>query len=296
MNKKESHTRVRKVIMFRASTLLFGVTTLLLVFGNSESRAQMPGYKYQAKITPEGKAFVVVAQPDAQAGYVGVLGNGNVIEVLQKKDDWLEVLLSFGRKGWVQYLPTGPDWQWELISLGMVAKPEPASIPTLAAERQPPSAPLPNREQQPEKREGAYEDLLRRVLALEKRVLTLEAKALTAATPSSAAPIVVIAKPSGQEVEEAVHAYLKREVPISWVGNLMGGDNAQVDLVEVKATGVYNEQQRYWPMRIRCIGTCRLRDPFNSGRTATFDRIGEFVLYKDDYGEWKAELRDGLFQ
>jgi hypothetical protein len=225
-----------------------------------------------------------------------VIGNGNVIEVLQKKDDWLEVLLPFGRKGWVQYLPTGLDWQWELISLGPVSKPEPASTPAPIAERQTPSAPLPTREQPPEQRENAYEDLLRRVLALEKRVLTLEAKALTSAPASSAAPVVVIAKPSDQEVEEAVRAYLKREVPISWVGNLMGGENAQADLVEVKATGVYNEQNRYWPMRIRCIGSCRLRDPFNSGRIATFDRVGEFVLYKDDYGNWKAELKGGLFQ
>jgi hypothetical protein len=65
MNKKESHTSVRQAIMVRVSTFMFGVTTLLFVFGNSASRAQTPGYKYQAKITPEAKAFVVVAQPNA---------------------------------------------------------------------------------------------------------------------------------------------------------------------------------------------------------------------------------------
>ncbi len=296
MKKKISSANALQGRIACSPTMLLGAITLLLVFGNSASRAQMPGYKYQAKITPEGKAFVVVAQPYPESGYVGVLGNGNVIEVLQKKDNWLEVLLPFGRKGWVQYLPTGVDWQWDLISLGAVAKPEPVSSPAPPEENKTPNTSPPAREPQPEQNARAYEDLLRRVLALEKRVLLLEAKALTAATPSSVAPVVVIAKPSNEEIEEAVRAYLKREVPISWVGNLMGGENAQVDLVEVKDTGVYNDQQRYWPMRIRCIGSCRLRDPFNPGRIATFDRVGEFVLFKDDYGKWKAELRGGLFQ
>lgn len=264
---------------------------LLLGFSSAISHAQVPGYKYQAKITPEGKAFVVVAQPDAQSAYVGVIGNGNVIEVLQKKDEWLEVVLSFGKKGWVQYLPTGIDWQWDFISLGAVVKPEPASSPSHPAES--PSLPPPQRSEQ---REGGYDELLQRILALEKRVQALEAKALVAAAPSSAAPVYVIPKPSATEIDEAVRAYLKREVPISWVGNLMGGENARVDLVEVAAMGIYNEQNKYWPMRLRCIGDCTLRDPFNPGRVVTFDRVGEFVLYKDDYGKWKAELKGGLFQ
>ncbi len=237
--------------------------------------------KYRAKFTPAMHKFLILERSDVLSPMVTTLKDGDTLVVMEQKEgEWYYLTLASGKKGWVKFSSGAPDVKWELVPLS-----------TQSEENKTSNSP---RTQQPEQNSYIYEELFRRVLALEKRVSALEAKALTAATATP--PIAVLAKPSDQEVEEAVRTYLKREVPISWVGNLMGGENAEVDLVEVKTTGVYNEQQRYWPMRIRCIGSCRLRDPFNPGRIVTFDRVGEFVLYKDDYGKWKAELKGGLFQ
>lgn len=237
--------------------------------------------KYRAKFTPATHEFLILERPDMLSPMVTTLKNGDTLVVIEQREDaWRYVTLASGKKGWVRLSSRAFEVKWELVPLS-----------TQPEENETPNSP---REPQPEQKSYLYEELLKRVLALEKRVSVLEAKALTATT--AAPPIAVLAKPSDQEVEEAVRIYLKREVPISWVGNLMGGENTEVDLVEVKTTGVYNEQQRYWPMRIRCIGSCRLRDPFNPGRIVTFDRVGDFMLYKDDYGKWKAELKGGLFQ
>ncbi len=236
---------------------------------------------YRAKFTPATHEFFIRETPDMLSPLVTTLKDGDILVVMeQREDEWRYVILASGKKGWVRLNPSASEVKWELVPLS--TRPE---------ENETPNSP---REPQPQQKSYLYEELLRHVLALEKRVSVLEAKVLTAAT--AVPPIAVLAKPSDQEVEEAVRTYLKREVPISWVGNLMGGENAEVDLVEIKTTGVYNEQQRYWPMRIRCIGSCSLRDPFNPGRIVTFDRVGDFVLYKDDYGKWKAELKGGLFQ
>jgi len=104
------------------------------------------------------------------------------------------------------------------------------------------------------------------------------------------------AMPDETQITNAVKGALKQSIPISWVGNLMGGSNAKLQTVEVVKIGIYNDRERYWPMRVHVVGTCQLNDPFNQGKTASFDQIGEFVFTKDDYGEWVASMRGGMFQ
>jgi hypothetical protein len=103
-------------------------------------------------------------------------------------------------------------------------------------------------------------------------------------------------KPSNSEIEEAVKSELKNNIPISWVGNLMGGRNAKISSIEIKEWGSYNEEQKYWPVKIRVVGSAELNDPFNQGVVKQFDKIAEFRLRKDDYGKWKASLSGGMFQ
>lgn len=103
--------------------------------------------------------------------------------------------------------------------------------------------------------------------------------------------------PSDEVISAAVGRCLQSDIPISWVGNLMGGRNANLNSVEVVKVGIYNQQRQYWPMKIHCSGTCSLKDPFNQGKIVKFDKVGEFILVKDDYGEWQAQLAgDGMFQ
>lgn len=113
-----------------------------------------------------------------------------------------------------------------------------------------------------------------------------------------ALPLFVVCsdKPSNSQIEETLTAELKSNIPISWVGNLMGGKNAKIDKIEIKKWGSFNKEQRYWPVMIRVTGSAELNDPFNQGKIRQFDAVSEFRFYKDDYGEWKASLSRGLFQ
>jgi len=103
-------------------------------------------------------------------------------------------------------------------------------------------------------------------------------------------------KPTNSEIEEAVKSELQSNIPISWVGNLMGGKNAKISIIEIKAWGSFNKEQKYWPVKIRVVGSAELNDPFNRGKVKHFDKVSEFRLYKDDYGKWKASLSGGMFQ
>ena len=102
--------------------------------------------------------------------------------------------------------------------------------------------------------------------------------------------------PSKSDIHLAVTKYLQHEVPISWTGNLLGGKKAQVKLIKVVKRGLYNKQQKYWPFKIHVQGICRLNDPFNQSKQVSFDKIGDFILYRDDYGDWQAMLKRGMFQ
>jgi hypothetical protein len=103
-------------------------------------------------------------------------------------------------------------------------------------------------------------------------------------------------KPNNTQIEEAVKIELKNNIPVSWVGNLMGGSNAKLSTIEVIEFGNFNNEQKYWPVKIRVVGSAESNDPFNSGKVSQFDKVSEFRLSKDDYGKWKASLSGGMFQ
>ncbi len=102
-------------------------------------------------------------------------------------------------------------------------------------------------------------------------------------------------KPNNSQIEEAVKIELQHDIPVSWVGNLMGGRNAKLSSIEVIEWGNFNKEQKYWPVNIRVVGSAELNDPFNAGKIKQFDKVAEFRLSKDDYGRWKANLSSGMF-
>jgi tetratricopeptide (TPR) repeat protein len=103
--------------------------------------------------------------------------------------------------------------------------------------------------------------------------------------------------PSENEIINAVERCLSRDgVPVSWVGNLMGGGKTTINSISVIRVGIFNESQNYWPMIIRVQGSSLLNDPFNKGKRVSFDKNGDFRLYRDDYGDWQATLKGGMFQ
>ncbi len=103
-------------------------------------------------------------------------------------------------------------------------------------------------------------------------------------------------KPSKSDVKNAITAELQNTIPVSWVGNLLGGSNAKIESIEIQQWGDYNEEEKYWPVKARVVGTAELNDPFNQGKVKHFDKISDYRLTKDDYGMWQAELPGGMFQ
>lgn len=104
------------------------------------------------------------------------------------------------------------------------------------------------------------------------------------------------AMPNEEQLYKAISRALGSEIPVSWVGNLMGGRLLRLDDLQVARLGIYNQDKKYWPMKIRCTGVAALNDMFNKGKTVRFDKVGEFIVYRDDYGDWQASMRGGMFQ
>jgi len=102
--------------------------------------------------------------------------------------------------------------------------------------------------------------------------------------------------PTENEVAQAVTNSLQREVPVSWVGNLLGGHSAKLSSINVVKIGNYNRQKNYWPMMVKVVGHCQLNDMFNKDKKIEFDKIGDFKFYRDDYGQLRAVLGGGMFQ
>lgn len=95
--------------------------------------------------------------------------------------------------------------------------------------------------------------------------------------------------PSEKAIKTAITELLKQEVPMSWSGSMMGGENAQIELIEIQQIGKFNRQGQYWPVKARVKGSCQANFIFST-ETRAFDRVGDFQVRQDDYGNWKASL------
>ncbi len=128
-----------------------------------------------------------------------------------------------------------------------------------------------------------------RLADLEKRVLALEAKLGTTTQTVQPSPKVQNNQPSQDIIGNSIKACLKKEVPATWSGSLMGGKSASVDVLEVQQIGNYNDQGRYWPVKCHVKGSCDADFLLKTERRS-FDKIGDFKIKQDDYGNWYAEI------
>ncbi|MFQ5753539.1 MAG: hypothetical protein ACE5HI_16235 [bacterium] len=96
-------------------------------------------------------------------------------------------------------------------------------------------------------------------------------------------------KPSENLIKTAITRSLEERVPVSWAGSLLGGNNAKIESIDILQIGKYSEQRKYWPIKARVKGFCDANLLVRTERKE-FDRTGDFKLYQDDYGNWKAVL------
>jgi hypothetical protein len=96
--------------------------------------------------------------------------------------------------------------------------------------------------------------------------------------------------PSDKIAKDAVTECLSNGgLPLSWGGSLMGARLDSIETIEIVEKGNYNKEGKYLPMRIRVKGVSMANMIFSKERHE-FDAVGEFFLYKDDYGKWKARI------
>lgn len=110
--------------------------------------------------------------------------------------------------------------------------------------------------------------------------------------------------PADNEAKILITAKLKQDFPSNWVigakiegviGNIVSGTvkatNVQVDSVEIKQRGNFNEQEKYWPIKAQVKGSFQREVIGNKVENKIlFDREGDFRFTKDDYDSWKVSI------
>jgi len=97
-------------------------------------------------------------------------------------------------------------------------------------------------------------------------------------------------EPSKEKVIATIKTQLEQKFPSSWSEGLLNGKNAKVDSIKIIQFGNFNDNGQYWPVKAKVWGTYVV-DYLVKSETKTFNKVGDFKLYKDDYGIWQASLK-----
>lgn len=112
--------------------------------------------------------------------------------------------------------------------------------------------------------------------------------------------------PSDEESKLLITTKLKQELPPSWVvgtkvegflGNIVSNavksSNVEVDSIEIKQRGDFNEQEKYWPVKAQVKGSFQRQVAGNTvDSKTTFDKEANFRFSKDDYDKWKVTIAE----
>ena len=106
-------------------------------------------------------------------------------------------------------------------------------------------------------------------------------------------------KPSISVVKKLVKEKLDKHVPRSYTAPeravRWGTRNLQITSIEIVEWGKFNENRKYWPAKVKVVGSVEAE--YQTGFASTtwtlkkFDKIDEFLFYKDDYGKWQIGTR-----
>ena len=110
--------------------------------------------------------------------------------------------------------------------------------------------------------------------------------------------------PTDEETKLLITSELKKEFPTAWVvgtkvegiignivSNTMKATNIEIESIVVKQRGNFNEQEKYWPVKVQIKGTFQRELIGNrANEKVTFDKEADFRFSKDDYDNWKISL------
>lgn len=100
-------------------------------------------------------------------------------------------------------------------------------------------------------------------------------------------------KPNNSAITTAVEENIMESIPASWAGSLLGGKATTVESITVLEIGKYNKDFDYYPVKIHCIGKGEANTLYGT-EPVDIDKEGDFQIYKDDLGKWKASYA-GVF-
>lgn len=98
-------------------------------------------------------------------------------------------------------------------------------------------------------------------------------------------------KPSASVVSKLVKENLRKGVPASWVEARFWTTQATIKSVKIKEWGKFNEALKYWPAKIRVIGTAKAEMGVFEFEDRDFDEVAEFVFSQDDFGKWQCSRK-----
>ena len=106
-------------------------------------------------------------------------------------------------------------------------------------------------------------------------------------------------KPSVSVVKRLIKDKLSKHVPSSYTAPeravRWGTRNLQISSIEIVEWGKFNENRKYWPAKVKVVGSVEAE--YQTGFASTtwtlkkFDKIDEFLFYKDDYDKWQIDTR-----
>jgi len=100
-------------------------------------------------------------------------------------------------------------------------------------------------------------------------------------------------RPSNKVIKDAISDSIIKNIPTTWSGSLLGGKALNIYSLEIVKVGKYNKHGEYYPVKVHCHGTAEADLLFDK-KINEFDKDGEFHVFQDEYGEWKARYSGGL--
>lgn len=70
---------------------------------------------------------------------------------------------------------------------------------------------------------------------------------------------------------------------------LIDEKSAKIKSIEIKQWGVYNKDDRYWPCKIRTVGSAIVTGRGLKPQRKHFDAVVDYRFSKDDYGKWELK-------
>lgn len=71
---------------------------------------------------------------------------------------------------------------------------------------------------------------------------------------------------------------------------LIDGNSIEIKSIEIKQWGIYNKDEKYWPCKIRIIGSATVTGRRLKPQKKHFDAVVNFRFSKEDYGNWELEF------